>query len=193
MLKPQDVLLSLKLVLVKPRSEWSYKSIASSVGLSIGETYNALARLKAAGLAYEKDKALVLVRQRLCELLVFGLPAVYYQERGPVVRGMLTAKFAPSLAGQLGSSKGDIPLVWPHPSGKDRGETLLPLYASVPAAAEQDEQLYELLVLCDVMRVGRPKERELAKELLVKHVVGESSGGTPAPAGGLVPEFSALV
>jgi len=36
----------------------------------------------------------------------------------------------------------------------------------VPQAAREDAQLYELLALTDVLRVGRSRERRLASELM---------------------------
>jgi hypothetical protein len=56
--------------------------------------------------------------------------------------------------------------VWPHPDGTKRGPGLLPLYESLPLAAKEDPQLYELLVLFDALRGGQARERELAKRLL---------------------------
>ena len=36
----------------------------------------------------------------------------------------------------------------------------------MPDAARADTQLYELLALTDALRVGRPRERQLAGDLL---------------------------
>jgi hypothetical protein len=58
------------------------------------------------------------------------------------------------------------PPVWPDPEGEVRGTATSPIYKSVPKAARQDEQPYELLVLVDAIRGGRAREREIAiKEL----------------------------
>jgi hypothetical protein len=43
---------------------------------------------------------------------------------------------------------------------------LLPLYESVPEAALEDPQFYELLALFDALRAGQARERKLAAELL---------------------------
>ena len=43
---------------------------------------------------------------------------------------------------------------------------ITPLYPKVPQAAREDAQLYELLALTDALRVGRPRERQLASDLL---------------------------
>ncbi|MEO6146692.1 MAG: hypothetical protein ABIT70_06495, partial [Sulfuriferula sp.] len=58
------------------------------------------------------------------------------------------------------------PPVWPHPEGIARGPGLLPLYESLPLAAQEDASLYELLALFDALRAGQARERELARKLL---------------------------
>lgn len=46
------------------------------------------------------------------------------------------------------------------------GRMLTPLYRNVPLAAGDDPALHELLALADALRVGRARERELAREEL---------------------------
>jgi len=62
------------------------------------------------------------------------------------------------------------PLVWPHPEGDVRGESLEPLYPSAIDAARRDRALYESLALVDALRVGRARERALAIDLLTKRL-----------------------
>jgi hypothetical protein len=56
--------------------------------------------------------------------------------------------------------------VWPDPHGTVRGETLRPLYKSIPDAARRDEKLYQALSLIDAIRAGRARERALAEKHL---------------------------
>ena len=50
-----------------------------------------------------------------------------------------------------------------------RGVEFSPLYKNVPAAAQRDPKLYELLALVDAIRDGRTRERELAiRELTIR-------------------------
>lgn len=56
--------------------------------------------------------------------------------------------------------------VWPDAAGEDWGAVITPLYPKVPTAARADARLYELLALTDVLCVGRPRERQLAGDLL---------------------------
>jgi len=41
---------------------------------------------------------------------------------------------------------------------------IAPLYKNVPVAAKNDRLLHEYLALADALRVGRARERALAKE-----------------------------
>ena len=61
-------------------------------------------------------------------------------------------------------------IVWPHPEGEVRGESLEPLYPSVVEAARRDQELYECLALVDALRIGRARERKLAIDLLAKRL-----------------------
>ena len=82
-------------------------------------------------------------------------------DRGEITRGIPTLHAGPPLSKMLVSS-GDPPPVWPDPEGDVRGQSFSPLYKSVPKAARQDLSLYEILVLTDAIRGGRPREREIA-------------------------------
>jgi hypothetical protein len=64
----------------------------------------------------------------------------------------------------------DPPLVWPHPEGDVRGESLEPLYPSAVDAARRDSKLYECLALVDALRVGRAREKSLAIDLLARRL-----------------------
>lgn len=170
MLKPQDVLTALKLFCLG-QSEWSFRDLGSMLGLSIGETHGSIKRLKEAALVYEREDVLRLANKRLHDFLVHGVASVFYPRRGQVSRGMLTGPFAPPIAERLALGEGDIPIVWPTADGRSRGESLAPLYPTVPEAAAADVVLYEMLVLVDTIRVGRAREKKLAAELLGKRLV----------------------
>jgi hypothetical protein len=174
MLKPHDVLCVLKISCLSGK-QWTFRELGASVGLSNGEAYNSLGRLKAAALVFEKDNEVKLAPRRLLDFLVHGVPTAYYQVRGAVVRGMLTGSHAPPLVDRCTLTDGDIPLVWPSPSGKAKGETLVPIYDTVPMAAAADPRLYELLVLVDGLRTGRARERKLAAELLELRLVPQGA------------------
>jgi hypothetical protein len=56
--------------------------------------------------------------------------------------------------------------VWPDPRGNTSGFAIEPLFKTVPMAVRNDRLLYELLALVDSIRMGQPRERNLATSLL---------------------------
>jgi hypothetical protein len=156
MLKPQDILVLLKLV-VAP-GEWSYAALAQALGMSPSEVHTAVCRASASGLLDPATRRPN--RQALLEFLVHGLSFVFPAERGGISRGLPTAHAASPLKELIAG--GEIVPVWPDPEGEVRGEAFRPLYRSVPVAARNDPALYELLSLVDAIRGGRARERELA-------------------------------
>ena len=163
-LKPQDVLVVLKLIALGPRS-WSYAWLAVQLGMSPSQLHSAVKRALAAQLAVRKGEDIVPNIRNLEEFLVHGLKYVFVPERGELTRGIPTGHAAPPLEQHFASSS-EPPPVWPEAQGNVRGVAFSPLYGLAPGAARADPQLYELLVLIDAIRGGRARERELAiKEL----------------------------
>lgn len=174
MLKPHDVLCVLKICCLSGK-QWTFRELGASVGLSNGEAYNSLGRLKAAQLVFEKENLVKLQPRRLLDFLIHGVPTAYYSVRGPVTRGVLTGIHASPLVEKCSPAEGDIPLVWPSPTGKAKGETLVPIYDTVPMAAAADPRLYELLVLVDGLRTGRARDKKLAAELLAVRLMPQGA------------------
>ncbi|MCB0536222.1 MAG: hypothetical protein KDE33_01720 [Bacteroidetes bacterium] len=167
-LKPQDVLLLLKIVSDNTPS-WNQKPTAEALGLSQSEVSEAVGRCKFAGLLAPNGKAVM--KMALMEFLQFGLRYVFPVKPGAVVRGVPTSHSAKPLSDEIQSTEA---YVWPYGKGTVRGHSILPLYPSVPEAALKDAKLYELLALVDALRVGRARERELAiKELKKRLEIGE--------------------
>lgn len=163
-LKPQDVLVVLKLVAMGQKP-WSYAWLAVQLGVSPSQLHSAVKRALAAQLAVRKGDDIVPNIRNLEEFLVHGLKYVFVPERGELTRGIPTGHAAPPLNKHFASST-EPPPVWPEAQGEVRGMAFSPLYSLVPRAARSDPQLYELLVLVDAIRGGRARERELAiKEL----------------------------
>ena len=86
-----------------------------------------------------------------------------------MTRGVPTAAAAEELKSRFLDDK-EPPMVWPCAGGKVRGISLAPLYKGAPKAALCDSKLYSVLVLCDAIRSGRTRERNLAVELLEKEI-----------------------
>jgi hypothetical protein len=108
-------------------------------------------------------------RSALIEFLSHELKYVFPPRRGSMVRGVLTAASAEPLKSRFLEAR-EPPAVCPYAEGKVRGISLAPLYKGAPKAALQDPKFYGLLALCDAIRSGRARERNLAVELLEKEI-----------------------
>jgi hypothetical protein len=161
-LKSQDVVVALKIAALGGAA-WSYPSLASELGMSASGVHASVRRAVQAGLLNPDERRAV--RSSLVEFLVHGLRYAFPPERGPATRGMPTGSSAPPLAERL-ARRDDLPLVWPHREGSVRGESILPLYPSVPKAASRDPKLYALLAVSDALRTGTAREREVAAAAL---------------------------
>ncbi len=167
-LKPQDILVLLKLVVVGDK-KWAYNRLAIELGMSPAEVHAAVKRALFARLAIRTGVKIVPDIRNLEEFILHGLRFVFVPERGEMTRGMPTGYAAPPLQ-SLFVADNEPPPVWPDPNGKVRGLAFSPLYKSAPEAARMDPLLYELLVLVDGIRSGRAREREIAAKELRKRL-----------------------
>jgi hypothetical protein len=166
-LKPQDVLVLLKLALGE-RGVWSYPRIAAELGMSASEVHAAVRRAVLARLAVpDHPKGFRVHTQNLVEFLVHGVKYAFPAARGPVTRGYPTAYAAPVLKKRFAEGEG-LPPVWPDPEGPVRGESFSPLYPSqaVIRAILADPVMYDAAALLDAVRGGAARERQVAAELL---------------------------
>lgn len=162
MLKSQDIVVLLKVHNLR-NSEWTYSKLANSLHMSPSEVHAALKRCVASGL-YDSSSRKVR-KNSLLEFLIHGLKYVFPGQPGPLSRGMPTAHSADPLKDLLAVDPTDA-YVWPSPDGTVRGQTITPLYKSVPEAAKSDSELYQMLSLVDAIRVGRVREQRLASREL---------------------------
>ena len=178
-LKPQDIVVLLKLVVVK-NSDWSFASLAADLFMSPSEVHAGIKRASVAQLFDESRKKPV--RKNLEEFLVHGVKYAYPPQYGALTRGIPTGYAAYPLNEMLVLGANDVPPVWPHPEGEVRGYEFSPLYKSVPSAAIKDKELYALLSIIDAIRDGRARERELANRELIKRL-GKPAFFLPGSAG----------
>lgn len=180
MLKPQDIFVLLKLV-VMGSQPWSYAILAVELGMSPSQVHSAIKRTLAAKLAVRQGKKIVPHFRNLEEFLIHGLKYVFWAEHGEMTRGMPTAYAAPPLSQLLVSTAVEPPPVWPDPDGEIRGFAFQPLYKLAPKAARADGKFYELLTLVDAVRSGRAREREIATRKLRKQMEHYASDNKPQP------------
>lgn len=163
-MRPHDVVILLKIA-AKGAQPWLMKELAAELSISASEVSESINRSVQAGLLGSDKKRLM--RASLLEFLQFGLPYVFPQRPGAIVRGIATAHSAPPLRSIIQSEE---QYVWPGANGTVRGQSIEPLYEGVVKAVEKDQLLYELLALTDAIRVGRVREKLLAIEELKKRL-----------------------
>ena len=175
-LKPQDVLILLKLVAWGPRP-WGYQALAAELFMSASEVHAGVRRAVAARLMDDPATgAGVPLREALEEFLVHGVRYAFAPERGAPALGVPTGLQVLGHA-PAGDAAGPV---WPSPQGTARGYALSPLYASAPAAALRDPALHALLALLDVLRDGDEHGRELAIGLLQRRLDAMQPAFPPA-------------
>ena len=167
MIKPQDILVLLKLVALG-RIDWAYNKLAIELDMSSSEVHAACKRAVQANLATQEGNKVKVNIINLIEFISHGLKYVFVAVRGEMTRGMPTAHAAKPMSDLILADNEPVP-VWPCSNGEVRGLSFLPLYKSAPQAAQNDNQLYQLLVLVDAIRGGRARERNIAlKELKLR-------------------------
>jgi hypothetical protein len=141
--------------------------MARELGMSTSEVHNAIKRASVSQLtALHPDLGVWTVQRRnLLEFLMHGVRYVFPAERGALTRGIPTGTAAPILQPHFGPS-GEPPLVWAHAEGTVRGQSLKPLYPSVPFAASRDPNLYAALAVVDSIRSGGARERSVAAQVM---------------------------
>ena len=159
-MRPHDIVVLLKIA-AKGDQSWYMKDLSHELGISASEISESINRSAIAGLISVDKKRLM--KQAVLDFLEHGLRYVYPQRPGAMLRGIKTAHSAPPLSHHIQS---DEAYIWPYANGKVRGQAIEPLHPMVPEASLKDPKLYELLALCDALRVGRAREKKIAIEEL---------------------------
>ena len=164
-MKEQDLVILLKKLTSKGR-ELSLRKLAEELGMSASSVSESLERSKKAQLVDRNKKRVNTLA--LQEFMVHGLTYVFPAETGRVIRGVPTYVSASPIKEQVANTADQY--VWRYAKGEARGQMVEPLYPSVPEAALRDEELYQLLVIADTLRMGRSREKEIAVAELNKYI-----------------------
>ncbi len=146
----------------------STTELAKKLRMSRSEVYQSLKRTQICNLfdpLTQKPR-----RPALVELLIHGLQYVFPARPGPMSEGVVTAHSAPPLSQRIISSSEDK-YVWPIKGGGDQGRMITPLARSVPEIALAFPEMHQLLALVDALRVGRAREKEIAKQELSDRIL----------------------
>jgi len=164
-MRPQDIVVLLKIVSIR-NQQWRNIDIANALQVSPSEVSEALNRCRIAGLIDSKKRSVHI--NSFKEFLIYGLKYVFPVEPGAVVKGIPTAHSASPINEHIASG-GDV-YVWPYAKGNQRGQSIEPLYKTLPAIIQEDKMFYELLAIVDTIRVGRARELKIAIEELEKRL-----------------------
>ncbi|MTC56632.1 hypothetical protein GKR50_02505 [Providencia rustigianii] len=149
------------------QSHFTVRNLELYTGISKSQVSLSLNRMYEVGLA-KPDRTLGIPKvniKGLLEFIAYGIKYVFPAKEGILSRGIATSIAAPVLKGELMSS-GEIPPVWPDPRGKTKGVMITPLHPNIFQAIQNDNRLYAMLALVDAIRIGRPREHNLALEKL---------------------------
>jgi len=164
-MRPHDIAVLLKIA-SKGDTPWMMKSLAHELGISSSEVSESISRSVFARLIAQDKKTLM--KTALVGFLEYGLAYVYPQRPGALVRGIVTAHSAPPLNKEILSNEA---YVWPYHEGNVRGQAIEPLHPNIPEACLHDPEFYEMMALCDALRVGKSRERVLAIAALKKKIL----------------------
>lgn len=182
MLKPQDIVILLKIISAQTKDKINplpQKDLATYLCMSASEVSEGTKRLLLSGLLAPVSKEIggqnIIVRtpvKAACEeCLISGVKYFFPVQLQGYTRGIATSYAAPLFEKHIVLGRDPIP-IWPYAEGEHRGLVLEPLYRSVPKSVAKypDELFYELLVLIDAIRSGRARERNMAAKLLRERI-----------------------
>jgi predicted transcriptional regulator len=169
-MRPQDIVILLKITTLPKNNDWKIMDLVASLNISQSEISESLNRSSLAGLIDISKKKVM--RLALMEFLEYGIRYVFPQHPGALARGIPTAHSHPFMKKKIISSED---YVWASEDGKSRGQTIEPLLKSVNISITEDEELYELLAMVDVLRVGKTREKKIAIAEIKKALSHEPS------------------
>lgn len=182
MLKPQDIMILLKILAAKHPELLLQRDLANYLCMSASEVHAGMKRLVLSQLlvpsfqepdSKSKRKRILIPNKAACEeCLIYGVKYFCPVRLGEYTRGIPTSYAAPLFEKYIVLGRDPIP-IWPYAEGDHRGLALEPLYRSVPESIIKfpDQSFYELLVFIDTLRTGRARERKLAIELLRERIL----------------------
>jgi hypothetical protein len=163
-MRPHDLVVLLKISSMEGH-DWRHKDLSDALYISTSEISESLERSVTGGLL-DHSKRKVFTRS-LLDFLFFGMRHVFPAVPGALTKGIPTAHSAPVFNNYFGTSE---PYVWPDIEGEERGQSIEPFYAGLTKAVKKDHELYDLLALCDTLRLGKVREINTARKLLEKKI-----------------------
>ena len=180
-MKSQDIFILLKLVCPEQSKSGeeqvgktkfkmsSARGLEALTGVGKSEVNASINRSVSVGLAKRNlsNNSMSVNKKSLLEFIVYGLKFVFPVTPAELTRGIPTAFAAPVLNNKLFTAGDSIP-VWPDANSQKMGQSVQPLYKTVPFAIGHDRVLYGYLALVDAIRLGNPRESNFAADELAK-------------------------
>lgn len=158
--------------LLVQRGDWTFRSLADRLHVPHPVVQRALSRAQAAGL-YSVERREV-HPPHWEEFALHALRFVAPGQLGALVPGVPAAWAAEPMASVIRSAGEDPPPVWPYARGRVRGQAIDPLHPAAPEAVGGWRELGEILALLDSLRVGDPRVRKVAGDLLSRELRGHA-------------------
>jgi hypothetical protein len=155
-MRPQDIVVLLKLI-IDGEELSKIRDLSGKLFISASEVSESLNRSSISGLLLPDSRSVN--REPLLKFLEHGLQYAFPAQLGPVMNGMYTAHSESSLYLSFSTEE---KLVWAEEFGKERGQSIIPLYPTVIKAVKKDRLLYKLLALCDIIRIGDTSDKNKA-------------------------------
>jgi len=169
-IEDEDIAFRRELRLLVPTAfavRYTARGLEIETGISKSEVSQSLKRSIDVGLA-KLDRKTSLPRVNIkafTEFIIYGLKYVFPAKISGLSRGIPTSYAAPVLQGKI-MSAGESIYIWPDARGSDMGQSVAPLYKTVPIAVKKDSFLYEYLALVDAIRLGNAREVAVATDEL---------------------------
>ncbi len=180
MLKPQDLVVLARLLLAENQREpTTYPALSLWTGLSASECHAAVKRLQRAGLIAAALQAGAtfdwqVVRQASEEFVTHALRYLWPVELAGEQRGIPTGTAVGALNDGDASVHDADQWVWPSATGAVRGQSVKPLYPTVPDKAVGDPKFHQALAALDLSRSPQARLRKLGQQWLQTNLLRRS-------------------
>lgn len=170
MIKGQDIIILL-LLRLREKQSWTHEALAHATGLSTSQCHSAQKRLREARLLGQGPNSPWHVPESNCiEFLLHAVKYNFPAKVGSLVRGIPTAHSAGFVA-RLFRGTNELNYVWSSPEGGSKGISLELLHpCQLLFTSDKNQDMYEMLVAIDSLRIGRARERNWAEDFIVKKI-----------------------
>lgn len=180
MLKPQDLVVLVRLLLAENRAEpTTYPGLSLWTGLSASECHAAVKRLHRSGLIAATLQGSStfdwqVIRPAFDEFSTHALRYLWPVEPAGEQRGVPTGTAVETLNEDAASVHEAERWVWPSAQGTQRGQAVAPLYPTVPDKVSSDPRFHQSLAAIDLARSPMARLRKLGQQWIQTRLLRRS-------------------